>query len=80
MKLSPNRVAALLTALSGVLAAIAVPVANLDTSSTAGVIGGLFAIVVAAVTWLRGWQAHEAREELAQQVVQAKEQVPRAHP
>ena len=59
--LAPNRVAVYLTAASGVTAAIAVPVANLDTTSTAGVIGGLAAILGAVYKWLDGWQKHEAR-------------------
>lgn len=61
MKLTPNRVATILTAISGATAAIAVPLANLDIQSTAGVIGGLFAIGTAFVTWMKGWREHEAR-------------------
>lgn len=59
--LKPNRVATYLTALSGLAAAIAVPVANLDTTSTAGVLGGLAAILAVAYKWLDGWQHHEAQ-------------------
>lgn len=59
--LAPNRIAVYLTAASGLTAAIAVPVANLDTSSTVGVLGGLVAILGVAVKWLDGWQKHEAR-------------------
>jgi hypothetical protein len=62
MTLSLNRIVALLTALSGLLAAIVVPLANLDTSSTIGVAVGLGTVVAAAVKWLDGWQKHEARE------------------
>lgn len=57
--LTPNRVVALLTALTGLAAAVAVPLANLDWSSTAGVIAGVGAIAAAAVKWLDGWQKHE---------------------
>lgn len=59
--MTPNRIATLLMAASGALAAIAVPVANLDASSTAGVFAGLTAIAAAFATWMQGWRAHEAR-------------------
>lgn len=59
--LTPNRIVAILTAVCGLAGAIAVPVANLDLSSTAGVAAGLGTIVAAALSWLKGWQAHEAR-------------------
>jgi hypothetical protein len=61
MKITPARVAALLTGASGLAAAISGPVANLDWSSTAAVLGGLAAILGAAVTFLKGQRAHEAR-------------------
>lgn len=64
MNTNPNRVAVYLTALSGLSAAIAVPVADLDVQSTAGVISGLVAILVVALKWLAGWQAHEAAERM----------------
>jgi len=57
-----NRVVVVLTALSGLAAAITVPLANLDTSSTIGVVSGLGAVVAAAVTFLIGWQKYEARQ------------------
>lgn len=59
--MNPNRIAVYLTAGAGLLAALAIPIANLDLSSTAGVSAGLFAIVGVVVKWLGGWQAHEAR-------------------
>lgn len=59
MKLNPNRVATWLTAASGLSAAIAVPVANLDPTD---ILPGLGAIAVAFVTWMQGWQKHEARQ------------------
>lgn len=59
--MKPNRIAVYLTALSGLSAAVAVPVANLDTSSTVGVLGGLVAILGVAVKWLDGWQKYEDR-------------------
>lgn len=57
----PNRLVALATAVLGVAAAISVPLANLDWSSTVGVIAGIGAAAAAAVKWLDGWQQHEGR-------------------
>lgn len=59
--MTPNRIATLLTALSGIAAAVAVPVANLDTTSTVGVAMGVLAILGAFATWMKGWRAFEAR-------------------
>lgn len=56
---SPSRVAAYLTALSGLAGAVAVPVANLDLSSTAGVALGVAGVCTAYATWSKGWRAHE---------------------
>lgn len=56
-----NRVVVGLNLVAGLATAIVVPVANLDLSSTAGVLGGLAAIALASVKFLTGWQAHEAR-------------------
>jgi hypothetical protein len=56
-----NRVVLGLDLAAGIAAAIAVPVANLDLSSTAGVVAGLGAVVAASVKFLSGWQAHEAQ-------------------
>jgi len=59
--MQPNRVAVYLTALAGLVGAVAVPVANLDTSSTIGVLGGLATILGVVSRWLDGWQKHERR-------------------
>lgn len=56
---SPSRLAAYLTALAGLAGAVAVPVANLDLSSTVGVASGVGAIAAAYTTWAKGWRAHE---------------------
>ncbi|MGZ6587116.1 MAG: hypothetical protein ACXVHX_22735 [Solirubrobacteraceae bacterium] len=61
MSLTPNRVVALLTALLGLGAAVAVPLAHLDWSSTASVIAGLGTVASVAVKYLDGWQKHEER-------------------
>lgn len=60
--LQPNRVAVYLAAGAGLAAAVAVPVADLDTKSVVGVLGGLAAIVGAVDRWLKGWQEYERRQ------------------
>lgn len=60
--MTPNRVVALATALFGLVAAVCVPLANLDWSSTAGVIAGIGAVALTANRWLIGWQGHEERQ------------------
>lgn len=57
-----NRVVALATAVLGLIAAIAVPLADLDWSSTAGVIAGLGSVALIASRWLEGWQKWEAQQ------------------
>jgi hypothetical protein len=56
-----NRVVALGTGAIGLLAAIIVPAAQMDTSSVVGVVIGVGAIAAIAITWLIGWQKYEAR-------------------
>lgn len=72
MKLpAPNRLAVYLTIVAGLLTAIAPLVADLDTTSTATLLGGLAAIVIAVVKWLSGWQATEKivqQDELHQRI------------
>lgn len=63
--LAPNRVAVYLTAASGLAAAVAPAVANLDTQSTASVIAGFGGILAIALKWLQGWQKHEERQAKA---------------
>lgn len=64
-RLYPSRVAAYLVGLSGLSAAVAVPVASLDTSSTAGVVAGVVAIATAYLGWVPGWRAHEAAARMS---------------
>lgn len=59
---SPNRLAVYLTSLAGLAAAVAVPLADMDASSTAGVIAGLAAIATVVSVWLKGWMEHEKRQ------------------
>jgi hypothetical protein len=61
--ITPGRIATLLAIVAGLAGAVAPAAANLDWSSTAGVIAGTFAIVGAIAAWLQGWRQHEARLE-----------------
>jgi hypothetical protein len=58
----PNRIAVYLMGLAGIAGAVAVPLANLDTTSTASVLGGVFAVCAAGYKFLTGWIAYEERE------------------
>ena len=57
----PNRLAVYLTTGAGLATAVAVPLAELDTSSAVGVVGGLAAIAAVVHKWLEGWQRYEDR-------------------
>lgn len=59
MKLLPNRVAVWLTSLAALSGALAPAVADLDLSSTVGIIGGLAVLLGVVRKWLDGWQAYE---------------------
>lgn len=61
MMLTPARVASLLAAGAALLAGLAPAIANLDTTSTAGLVGGAFAVVGVLASFLKGQRAHEAR-------------------
>jgi hypothetical protein len=56
-----GRNVALATALVGLIGAAAPVFANLDLSSTAGIVAGLVALSAVAVKYLEGWQRYEAR-------------------
>lgn len=58
--LNKGRLVAGLGALAGIAAALAPALANLDITSTVGVIGGVGALAAAVVKWLDGWQKYEA--------------------
>jgi hypothetical protein len=60
-KITPARVAAVLGAIASLLAGLAPAIANLDLSSTAGVIAAIVAIGGIVVKWLDGQAKHEAR-------------------
>jgi hypothetical protein len=59
--MKPNRIAVYLTAIAGLLTALAPVVADLDWTSTAGVIAGFVGVAGVVAKWLDGWQKHEAR-------------------
>jgi hypothetical protein len=61
MQVTPARVASLLAGTSALLGALAPAVANLDTTSTAGIGAGLLAILVIFERFLVGQRAYEAR-------------------
>lgn len=65
IQILPNRIAIYLTTGAALAAALAPVVANLDWTSTAGVIAGISAITAVVYKWLGGWQAHEEREAFA---------------
>lgn len=60
----PNRIALYLTIAGGLATALAGPVANLDTTSTATLIGGFLGIAAIVQKWLDGWQKYEERTDL----------------
>lgn len=66
--MTPNRIATVIAVIAGVATALAPVVANMDWESTAGIIAGGVAAVTAILTWLVGWQKHEARVETVQAI------------
>lgn len=59
--MTPNRVAVYLTVVAAVAGGVAPVVANMDLSSTAGIITAVLAIAAVVRKWLDGWQKYEAR-------------------
>lgn len=59
--LLPNRVAIYLTAALSLAIGVLPLVADLDWTSTAGLVAGLVPILAVVYKWLDGWQAYEAR-------------------
>ena len=60
----PNRLATYAAALAALCAAIVPVVADLDWTSTVGVIGGVGALSAVVWKWLDGWQKYEERVAL----------------
>lgn len=65
MKLSPARIASLLAGASVLLGSLAPAIANLDLTSTAGVVMGIVGIVTVLDRFLVGQRSHEARLAVA---------------
>lgn len=63
MQIAPNRVAVYLTALAALAGGLAPAVANLDVTSTAGIVAGLATILAVVHKWLTGWQSHEGTKQ-----------------
>ena len=60
----PNRIAVYLTAVAALAAGLSPVVADLDLTSTVGVLGGVGALVAVVRKWLEGWQSYEERVDL----------------
>lgn len=58
--LTAGRVAAFLTAIAAIAGGLAPVVADLDVTSTAGVIAAVLAIAGVFREWLKGWRQYEA--------------------
>lgn len=63
----PNRVAVWLTAAAALCAGLAPVVADLDVSSTVGVVAAIASVTAVVDRWLKGWQSYEARQPVASQ-------------
>jgi hypothetical protein len=63
--LYPNRVAAIFAIVAGVAGALAPVIADIDASSAAGLIAGLLVIVATVDRYLKGYQAFERQQALA---------------
>jgi len=57
--LNTGRLATYLAAAGGLLTALTPVVANLDVTSTVGLVGGMGAIAAVVVKFLDGWQKYE---------------------
>lgn len=68
----PNRIAVYLTAAAGLCTALAPVAANLDVTSTVGIVGAFAGVAVVVKQWLSGWAKYEERVALEPLV---KEQV-----
>lgn len=76
----PNRVAAVAAAvLSLALGALPI-VANADWQSTAGIVAAVGAVLTLTQSWLKGWQADEARKASGEAVTDAEEDTDVAPP
>jgi hypothetical protein len=60
-----GRIIAIVSVVVGLIGAAAPVVANMDLSSTAGVVAGLVAVCTVVVKYLDGWQRYEERLDAA---------------
>lgn len=72
----PNRIAVYFTAAAALAAGLAPVVANLDISSTVGVIGGVGALSAVVSVWLHNWGKYEEREALNDLTAEQLQAVP----
>jgi hypothetical protein len=57
----PNRIAVYFTAAAALAAALVPVIANLDLTSTIGIVGGVGAFAGVIAVWLNGWSRYEER-------------------
>jgi hypothetical protein len=60
-----GRIVAIVSVLVGLIGALAPVVADMDLSSTAGIVAGLVAVSTVVVKYLDGWQRYEERLDTA---------------
>lgn len=70
----PARVAALLASAAALAGALVVPLANLDLTSTAGVVAAVVAISGVVSVWLNGQKGHEANVSAERQAARWRAQ------
>jgi hypothetical protein len=57
---APNRIAVYLTIIASIAGGLAPVIADMDWSSTGGIIAAVLAIAAVVRKWLDGWQLYEA--------------------
>jgi len=60
----PNRIAVYFTAAAALAAAVVPVLADFDTQSTVGIVGGVGALSAVVGVWLYNWGKYEERESL----------------
>lgn len=60
----PNRIAVYFTALAALATGLLPVIANLDLTSTIGVVGGVAALATVISVWLFNWGKYEERQAL----------------
>jgi hypothetical protein len=75
-----NRIVSIASVVVSLALAVLPVVADLDLSSTAGIIAGIVAVLGVTLKWLNGWQLHENGERQAQLLGLQSTLVPPAQP